>query len=229
MRNGRLFAAVLAFAAVVAPLGAAEAVTVHPANTDEALINPGMGFYFYQYSNRLWAYGSQQEPGDTLDWFPGCSTIYFRLPWCELEPEEGDYRWDLIDTYAQPWIAKGKRIAFRITTCENRYVYPTPKWVFDAGARCKPYNMHDFSKNWTDETLYEPDYTDPIYLRKLENFLKAFAARYDGKPYVDFIDIGSFGLWGEGHTFYTSKLDSKQTLAVVKVHMDLWRRCLPNS
>ena len=102
MRNGRLFAAVLAFAAAVASLGAAESVTVHPANTDEALINPGMGFYFYQYSNRLWAYGSQQEPGDTLDWFPGCSTIYFRLPWCELEPEEGDYRWDLIDTYAQP-------------------------------------------------------------------------------------------------------------------------------
>lgn len=229
MKNGRLFATVLALVATAASLGASESVTVRPANTDEALINPGMGFYFYKYSNRLWAYGSQQEPGDTLDWFPGCSTIYFRLPWCELEPEEGDYRWDLIDTYAQPWIAKGKRIAFRITTCENRYVYPTPKWVFDAGAKYKPYNMHDFSKNWTDEILYEPDYTDPVYLRKLENFLKAFAARYDGKPYVDFIDIGSFGLWGEGHTFYTSKLDSKQTLAVVKVHMDLWRRCLPNS
>lgn len=225
---------IMAFSALAttAPLpsfGLGEPVTVHPTNTDEALVNPGMGFYFYQYSNRLWAYGSQQKPGDTLDWFPGCSTIYFRLPWCELEPEEGDYRWDLIDTYAVPWIAKGKRIAFRITTCENRYVYPTPKWVFDAGAKCKAYNMHDFAPNWTDETLYEPVYTDPVYLGKLEKFLKAFAARYDGKPYVDFIDIGSFGLWGEGHTFYTSKLDSKQTLETVKIHMDLWRRCLPNS
>ncbi len=90
---------IMAFSALAttAPLpsfGLGEPVTVHPTNTDEALVNPGMGFYFYQYSNRLWAYGSQQKPGDTLDWFPGCSTIYFRRPWCELEREEGDYRWD---------------------------------------------------------------------------------------------------------------------------------------
>lgn len=204
-------------------------MVVRPFNTDEALINPGMGLYYYQYSNRLWGYGSQEEPGDTLDWFPGVSTIYFRLPWCELEPEEGEYRWDLIDTYAANWIAKGKRIAFRITCCENRFEYATPKWVFDAGAKCRAYNMHDFSTHWTDVTLYEPDYLDPIFLKKFENFLRALAAHYDGKPYVDFIDVGSFGLWGEGHTFYTTKLDTKQTCEIVKIHMDLWRKCLPNS
>ena len=78
------------------------AAVVTPKATDEALVNPGMGFVFYQNSNRLWAYGSQQEPGDTLDWFPGASVIYFRLNWSTLEPEEGRYRWDVIDSYAQP-------------------------------------------------------------------------------------------------------------------------------
>ena len=68
-RNFFLLAA--ASTAALTASAVAEMTTVRPVSTDEPLINPGMGFYFYQYSNRLWAYGSQQEPGDTLDWFPG--------------------------------------------------------------------------------------------------------------------------------------------------------------
>jgi len=114
---------------------AAQAVTVKPENTDEILVNPDMGLGMFHYSNRQWAYGQLQERGDTLDWFPGVSTIYFRLPWCLLEPQEGQYRWDLFDSYAAPWIAAGKQIAFRVTCCESRYAYATPEWVKDAGAK----------------------------------------------------------------------------------------------
>jgi len=32
------------------------------------------------------------------------------------------------------------------------------------------------------------------------------ARRYDGNPNVEFIDIGSFGMWGEGHTGFSSRL-----------------------
>lgn len=212
-------------------------VTVRPAATDEVLDNPGMGLYAYQYSNRLWAYGSRLKPGDTMDWFPGVNVIYFRVPWCELEPAEGDYRWDIIDSVAQNWIAKGKKIAIRVTCCENRYKYPTPKWVFDAGAKATEYSMYENFKRywgkaldiWSREKLYEPDYTDPVFLQKLENFLRAFAKRYDGNPSVAFCDIGTFGMWGEGHTDYTSRLDPEKTLAAVKTHMALWRKCLPNT
>ena len=107
------------------------AETFRPEITNEPLINPGMGLVNFHYSNRPWAYGSQvngeRVVGDTLDWFPGCSTIYFRLPWAILEPEEGVFRWDLIDSWAQPWIQSGKQIAFRITCSENRWTYATPK------------------------------------------------------------------------------------------------------
>ena len=44
---------------------------------------------------------------------------------------------------------------------------------------------------------YDPE--NPVFLEALDNFLKAFAERYDGKPYVAHIDIGSIGIWGEGH------------------------------
>jgi len=210
----------------------ASGVVVTPQATDEALVNPGMGFVHYQFSNRLWAYGSLQEPGDTLDWFPGASVIYMRVNWSTLEPAEGVYRWDVLDTYAQPWIAKGKKVAFRIMCCENRYRYSTPEWVRKAGAKgveyqCRPNEKGDWPAS--KEMLWEPDYVDPVFLAKLEHFARAFARRYDGDPSVAFVDIGSFGMWGEGHTYFSSRLSPEATLKAVKIHMDLWRKALPKT
>ena len=179
--------------------------TVRPANTDDILVNPDMGLVMFHYSNRLWAYGQLQERGDTLDWFPGVTTVYFRLPWCLLEPREGEYRWDLIDSYAAPWIAAGKQIGLRVTCCESRFPFATPEWVRDAGAqgwffKIKMDKIFGKYPPGGDTDLWEPDYGDPVFLEKLENFLAAMARRYDGNPAVAFIDIGSIGMWGEGHT-----------------------------
>ncbi|MBI4327599.1 MAG: hypothetical protein HY674_20400 [Chloroflexi bacterium] len=52
-------------------------------------------------------------------------------------------------------------------------------------------------------------------------FLAAMARRYDGNPNVAFIDVGSFGMWGEGHTGFSSRLSEEQTLAVARRHIDL--------
>jgi len=210
---------------------ASSAATVRPDATDEALLNPGMGLVYYQYSNRLWCYGSHTKPGDTLDWFPGANVIYMRIPWCELEPEEGQFRWDILDTYAQPWIAAGKQVAFRITCSESRWSYATPQWVEKAGAKGVRFKMPSIGHELrgADVEIWDPIYDDPVFLEKLGNLARAFARRYDGKPYVAFVDIGSFGMWGEGHTVFSSKLDQETTDRIVKIHMDLWRKAMPNT
>lgn len=200
---------------------------IRPAATKEALINPGMGWVHFHYSNRLWAYGGLQPPGDTLDWFPGCSTIYFRIPWCYLESQEGKFRWDLIESYAQPWIARGKKIAFRIIASEDRFVFATPEWVKDAGAKGIYYQSGQ--KYSPEAKLWDPVFDDPVFLEKLGDFLREMAKRYNGNPDVAFIDIGSFGLWGEGHTGYSSKLNQEQTDSAVKLHIDLHKKYFPNT
>lgn len=200
---------------------------VQPVATKQALINPGMGWVHFHYSNRLWAYGGQQAPGDTLDWFPGCSTIYFRIPWCYLEPEEGKFRWDLIDSYAQAWIDRGKSIAFRVIASEDRFAYATPEWVKKAGAKGVYYRSGQ--KYNSDVQLWDPVFDDPVFLEKLGNFLAAMSKRYNGNPNVAFVDIGSFGLWGEGHTGYSSKLNQEQTDKAVKLHIDLHKKHFPNT
>jgi hypothetical protein len=195
-------------------------ITVRPEDNGQALVNPDMGWTMHFYSNVPENYGSKLDPSDTLDDFPGLSTVYLRVPWAFLEPEEGKFNWALFDTPAQRWIAKGKRVAFRVTCSENWLAYATPEWVRKAGA--KGY-FYEFGKGRSDKGwCWDPDFGDTVFLDKLEHFLTAMAARYDGNPNVAFIDIGSYGLWGEGHTFMSSQVPEAEAPGLVKKHIDLY-------
>lgn len=201
------------------PVVVIERETIRTVDTGAALVNPSMGWTMHFYSNVPANYGSQLEPSDILEDFPGLSTVYLRLPWAYLEQEEGKFNWAILDTPAQRWIAKGKRIAFRFTTSENWMKYATPEWVKNAGAKGTFYEFNrgrvPMSQTW------DPIFDDPIYLEKLNAFLAAAAKRYDENPNVAFIDVGTYGMWGEGHTFMSSQQDN---IALQKLHIDLHQK-----
>lgn len=201
---------------ITAAVRAGETVTVQPRDTGAALVNPGMGWVMYFYSNVPANYGSHLSPADTVDDFPGLSTVFLRIPWAYLEPEEGKFNWALLDTPAQRWIAKGKRIALCLTSSENWMPYATPEWVRNAGAKG---TFYEFGKGRVDKgNLWDPFFDDPVYLAKLDAFLAAAAKRYDGNPNVEFVTVGTYGLWGEGHTHMSSQQDS---FDIQKIHIDL--------
>ena len=216
--------------AVAAMTSSAVAMTIEPKNTDEALINPGMGLVHYAYSSRIWAYDTGLEPGDTLDdLIPGTSVAYMRLPWSYLEPEEGVYRWDILDVKARPWIAAGKKVAFRIAVMDHT-LNSIPDWAMKAGIRGK---WHHYRNRPEAAEWFEPEWDDPVLLAKHEAFLKAFAERWDGNPDVAFVDVGSFGAYGEGHGPSINELrrahDTNEIDRLCRIHLDLIRRCLPNT
>lgn len=197
---------------------AGERQMVRPVDHGRALVNPQMGWTMHFYSNIITNYGSRLAPSDTLDDFPGLSCAYLRVPWSFLEPEEGRFNWSLLDTPAQRWIDKGKQIALRISSTESWMRWATPQWVHDAGA--KGYDFTVGKGVDPNGPYWEPDYKDPVFLDKLDRFLAALAKRYDGNPNVAFIDIGSFGVWGEGHSWASSKLPFD--LDARKAHVDLY-------
>lgn len=186
-------------------------------DTGAALENPGMGWVFHYYDNSPAHYGSRLAASDTLDDFPGLTVIYLRIPWSYIEPAEGKFNWSVLDTPAQRWIAKGKQIALRITCSESWMRYATPQWVEKAGA--KGYNFQRGKGAIPDGPYWEPDYDDPIFLEKLNNFLAALAEHYDGNPEVAFVDVGSLGVWGEGHMDASTK--RVYSTATRKKHINL--------
>lgn len=194
LQNGILLIVVLMAspaAAVEPPQAQPERVTVRFTETESLHVNPGKGWMVHQ---RL----PSQQPR-----LP-CSVAYFRLNWEELEPVEGDYRWVQIDEAIKAWEKQGARIAFRIMTANahTKGYYCSPKWLFDAGCRSYEYlrGGEDTMEGGQRIPRIEPDYSDPLFLKKHETLIRAVAARYDGHPQVEFLDIGSYGIWGEWHT-----------------------------
>ncbi len=219
MRAIRVFIALVAGVQSVAAQSAR--TVVRPEDTGTALVNPGMGWMFHHYDNNITTYTVDLAPSDGVDEFPGVSSVYIRLPWSYLEPEEGKFNWAIIDTPMQKWVAIGKTVAFRWTTSEGRpsEAYATPRWVEKAGAR--GYHMEK-GRVTADGPVWEPDFNDPVFLAKLDHFLAAAAARYDGNPDVAFIDVGSFGVWGEGHTVASTKIP--YDTSALRKHIDLYRK-----
>ncbi|MBN1506188.1 MAG: DUF4832 domain-containing protein [Sedimentisphaerales bacterium] len=199
------------------PPAGAKTTVVHPADTGVALVNPGMGWVLHHYDNSPFNYGGKLAPSDTVDDFPGVGVIYLRIAWSYLEPQEGQFNWSVLDTPAQRWLDEGKQIALRISCSEGSPRFATPEWVRQAGA--KGYFFTGGKGIDPNGRAWEPDYDDPIFIEKLDHFLAALAERYDGNPEVAFIDVGSFGIWGEGHTYWSTK--KPYSAETIRRHIDL--------
>ena len=145
-----------------------------------------------------------------------------RIPWAFVEPKEGEYNWSVFDTPAQRYVQNGKQFAIRINCCEHWIPWATPKWLKDKG--CKGVQFTVRRGPDPNGACWEPDYLDPIYLEHLERLIKNLAARYDGDPNVAFIDIGTFGLWGEGHTGASSRLPRDVQIKAVKLQIDIYTK-----
>lgn len=169
------------------------------------LANPHKGWYHHFPDNHPDKYAIDRD--EDLLQFPGMDHLYIRLAWAYLEPKEGQFEWGVIDRIIQKWTARGLGIAFRISCKETstdriEQQFATPRWVMEAGASGGHYSM---GKATGPQGPWEPVYDDPVFLAKLERFIAAFAARYDGKPWVRYVDIGSIGDWGEGHAWAGSR------------------------
>jgi hypothetical protein len=185
------------------------------------LKNPDKGWYHHLNSNSTTNYGVPAGKDNYLTDFPGMHHVYIRLPWSLFEPTEGNYDWSILDQAVDRWASKGLKIALRITALETGFRFATPEWVKNAGAK------GDFYKGDSNIDVWEPDPNDPIFLDKLERFHKALGARTDGKDWLAYIDIGSLGVWGEGHYFQTSQRVVPNDVLVK--HLDLHRRSYPTA
>jgi hypothetical protein len=190
------------------------------------LKNPHKGWYHHYPDNHIDKYKIARD-ADLLE-FPGMDHVYVRLAWAYLEPREGQFDWPVIDRIIDKWTAHGLGIAFRLSCKETSTDRPeqqfaTPRWVMEAGAKGGHYRS---GKPTGPEGPWEPEFDDPVFLAKLDRFLAAFAARYDGKPWLRYIDIGSIGDWGEGHSWAGSHKECglAARLKHVDLHLKLFKR-----
>lgn len=181
--------------------GASEnTLIVTPQESTELILNPGKGFVQY------WDFDPDYQNMYT--------TGYVRYDWADIEPKEGQYNWNLIDTEIRIYKAAGKKFAFGVM-CANtnrdgntpdKGKYVTPQWVFNKGAKGRTIDATYWETGVT-KTQVIPVWTDAIFLAELKKFIKEFGKRYDGNPDVAFIDVRSYGNWGEQHLYELGGVD----------------------
>lgn len=156
------------------------------------------------------------EINDDVRDFPGLNHIYLRFNWGDIEKTEGELDWSYIDAIMEAWGVKGCRFALRVCTFQGDLSNATPTWVWDAGGHCVDFMVEG-------RICPEPVYDDPVYLEKLGNFMRKYGEKFNGHPLVEYIDIGTFGVWGEANA---SRLYPVET---IRTHLDLHIRNFPDT
>jgi hypothetical protein len=72
-----------------------------------------------------------------------------------------------------------------------------------------------------DKKAFEPDYGDPFFLEHLAAFMAEMGRKYNKDPRLEFIDIGTYGTWGEGHTIFGSERVWPADVIICHINMHL--------
>ncbi len=131
----------------------------------------------------LFAFAGEAKPGEAdLPYLAGANLVYY---WSQVEPEKGRIDFTRIDRDIAPWVAKGKVVCLRFSSAGWEKWYKkysgqgTPQWVYNEGVP---------GVTEQDGAIL-PVYWNPIYIKELQEFIRAIAQHYDGNPNIAYIQI----------------------------------------
>jgi len=199
------FAQVQPFMKIITAKGVPNVVLVTPTESDEVLVNPGMGFT------------TQSSVNGTVPGYPPSTVAYYRWYWDELEPQDGQFNWPMVDSILALAHAQGQRLATRIMPANGRP--RVPDWYRKTGAKGFEYVSESAQLDGKTITSWMPDHEDPLYAKYMGRLVKEFARRYDGHPDIDHVDIGSYGHWGEWHLSFIRERE-EYPFAIKKMIID---------
>ncbi len=203
-------------------------IVIRPVEINDVLTNPGMGFMTFQRFNgdnlnegRGWTEGFpidyQEFDGDltNID-HPATTIAYWRIYWKFMEPEQGVYRWDMLDKALETAKSRGQTLLLRIAPYGTGPEKDVPAWYRTMVGPNKDFKYNNPVNKWA----VDPE--DPRYDQYFGGLIRAMGERYDGHPDLEAVDLSIVGAWGEGAG---SELLTQQTReALVNSYTDVFRK-----
>ena len=114
--------------------------------------------------------------------------------------------------------------------CGGMFIPPTPEedatWLTRKYTDERPGDMERIAGD-KPHKYWEPDYGDPLFLEYLEKFMANYAEKFDNDPRVEYIDLGTYGQWGEGHSAFGQR--RTPPLEIMKKHAYLHVKYFKNT
>ena len=201
---------------------------IRPREIDDVLSNPGMGLMTFQRFNgdklnegNGWTEGFpidyQEFDGDltNID-HPATTIAYWRIYWKFMEPEKGEYRWDMLDQALETARSRGQTLLLRIAPYGTGDEKDVPVWYREKVGPNRTWGYDNPVNSWA----VDPE--DRRYAQDFGGFIRAMGERYDGHPDLEAVDLSIVGAWGEGAG---SELLSQLTReALVDAYTDVFRK-----
>ncbi len=169
-------------------------LVTEPEISDALLCNPGIGFIaapqlmgekehiFDNRGNEVAKY--HFAPGQKTWNHPDSGLGYAGSAWNVLEPEKGRYDWRPLDEKLERAKAMGCNAVVRIQPYS--LTEDIPAWLRAEFPEDPEFPFWRIDPNTTDYALH------------WSRFVRAFAERYDGHPFISSVDMALCGAWGEG-------------------------------
>jgi hypothetical protein len=176
-------------------------ITIRPVETDELLVNPGIGFTTFQMFNGdnhqanqdvlreadLERYRNGENDQENIH-HPATSLAYFRVLWKVIEPSQGDYQWDYLDELLDLAREHGQTLMLRISPYKGRPIDDVPAWYRDLVGE----------KRTFEHVKWPVDPENPLYAEHFGRMIRELGKRYDGHPDLECVDLSFVGWAGEG-------------------------------
>lgn len=137
--------------------------------------------------------------------------------WSDLHKGEGVYDWTELDELLAALAEHNMGYALRVFPYSTSFIRAndtppenydwTPKFVYEKGAKNIKATVKGNSLLESGVQAQVPVWDDAVYLKYAKEFATALAKKYDGDPRIEYIDIRTFGEWGEWHV---SNLEGSQ-------------------
>jgi hypothetical protein len=201
---------------------------IKPAEINDVLINPGMGFMTFQRFNgdelnegAGWTEGFpidyQSFDGDmTNKNHPATTIAYWRIYWKYIEPEKGTYRWDMLDKALEVARSRGQTLLLRIAPYGTGDERDVPAWYRKIVGPNKNWKFNSEVNGWM------VDAEDPRYAESFGGMIRALGERFDGHPDLEAVDISIVGAWGEGAGSELLSQTSRE--ALINAYTDTFRK-----
>jgi hypothetical protein len=205
---------------------AGEIIRVHPLEIHDVLVNPGMGFTTFQRFNgdslnpgNGWTEGFpieyQKFDGDlTNSNYPSTSTAYLRIYWRFIEPEIGQYRWEILDKALKTAAERQQTLILRIAPYGKGKGRDAPAWFRTLVGQEEP----------LQNSSWRVDPENPLYVQYFTQMVRNLGARYDGHPDLEAVDVSIVGFWGEGAG--SSLLSDQTRKALVDAYFEAFPKTL---
>jgi len=179
-------------------------IVIRPQEIEDVLSNPGMGFMTFQrFNGDSLNEGSGWTEGFPIDYqefngdlsnlnYPSTTIAYWRVYWKFMEPEEGKYRWDMLDRVLETARSRGQTLILRIAPYGTGAERDVPHWYRAMVGTEEEWAYSNPVNKW----MVDPE--DERYALYFGGFIRALGLRYDGHPELEAVDLSIVGAWGEG-------------------------------